>query len=155
MGDRLGASQDVRGGVTPQLQVYPPHKSGPANSALSCPCRRCVCPLGTTGDGTGSTCTEDTAAEQKGLAEFWNDPKGQACDTGVNIPMPNNSAGWIEDPTGRLGGWWEVACESGSSWSAESMWSVSVPRVGVNPCLTRVYLDLASWAAGPTPCRVL
>lgn len=60
---------------------------------------KCICPLGTTGDGTKG-CSNDTAAIEKALNAFWNDPKGQACDKGVDIEYPVNAPGWVEDPTG-------------------------------------------------------
>lgn len=59
----------------------------------------CVCPLGTTGSGTTS-CVNDTSAIAAALGSYWNDPSGQACDKGVDVPYPQNAPGWVEDPTG-------------------------------------------------------
>lgn len=59
----------------------------------------CTCPLGTTGSGS-TGCANDTSALNAALSKFWNDPSGQSCDKGMDIPYPQNAAGWLEDPTG-------------------------------------------------------
>ena len=64
----------------------------------------CLCPLGSIGDpidgGGGGGCKEDTASIAGAMSLFWNDPVGQACDTGADVIFPINGAGWIEDQTG-------------------------------------------------------
>ncbi|KAL4425642.1 hypothetical protein ABPG75_009658 [Micractinium tetrahymenae] len=59
----------------------------------------CACPLGTSGDPLKG-CAIDTQAFSAALAEFHNDPKGQACDLGRDMPYPHTAIGWAEDPTG-------------------------------------------------------
>ncbi|PRW59651.1 nitrilase 2 isoform A [Chlorella sorokiniana] len=59
----------------------------------------CECPLGSTGDGKAG-CANDTAAAGAALGAFFNDPKGQACDKGQDVPFPQNAVGWADDLTG-------------------------------------------------------